>query len=106
MIEPHRQVRRKLRQGRDCLMQNVIVNRGFAFSFEQTVAGGDFIKNYTQTEDIGAMIQRLSHRLLGRHVLDCAHDTARLRSIGMSMRAHELGQTEVEHFNINRRCAT
>ena len=77
------------------------IARGIAF--ERTNAGEHFVEEDAEREDVGASIDGLSRRLLGRHIVQRSDDNPLFGLCGgRTLTAHResthgLGQTEVQH---------
>ena len=61
-----------------------VMQDGFSFSCEGTLAGGHLVEHQSEGEDVGARVERLAAHLLGRHVSRRAQLHARAGECGFS----------------------
>ena len=91
-------------------MENCFKDRGRRGSRERLFPGRHFVEHDAQRKKIGARVERLAKRLLGRHIGNRAHGRARHGEIQIILRglrresrrrlADHFGQPEVEHFRV------
>ena len=103
-----RQIRIRPRRRRGRAAQNGIEDHGRGVSAERHAPGGHLIEDGAEREQIGAGIEFLAARLLGRHVGHRAHCRSRAGQVlldrrafgGGRLRAGQLRQSKVEDFGL------